>query len=142
MPWFGQAIDGGDGRLYLGRDLFRPWKKRLKLNWDPRRSEAGVGGLAAMHERLSHATGGKPNVPASWTVFRNLVTPHPLGGCNMSSSPATGVVDHSGQVFGHDRLYVLDGAIVPRPIGLNPSKTIAALAERACAIMLGQEQSR
>jgi cholesterol oxidase len=136
MPWFGQAIDGGDGQLYLGRSLLRPWRRKLKLDWDPRRSEAGVGGLAAMHEKLSRATGGKPMIPSSWAVFRNLVTPHPLGGCNMATAPAHGVVDHTGAVFGCRGLHVLDGSIVPRPIGLNPSKTIAALAERATDIML------
>jgi cholesterol oxidase len=48
----------------------------------------------------------------------------------MANSIAEGVVDHKGEVFGHKGLYVADGAIVPVPIGLNPSRTIAALAER------------
>jgi cholesterol oxidase len=48
----------------------------------------------------------------------------------MGSSAADGVVDHLGQVFGYTNLYVADGAIVPRAIGLNPSRTIAALSER------------
>ncbi len=136
MPWFGQAIDGGDGRLYWGRDWLRPWRKRLKLDWNPARSELGVGGLMRSHERFSKATGGRPVAPPTWTVLRNLVTPHPLGGCRMAASPGAGVVDHRGEVFGHPGLYVADGAIVPRPIGLNPSKTIAALAERSAAIMI------
>lgn len=136
MPWFGQAIDGGDGRLYLGRDWLRPWKKRLKLDWDARRSERGVGGLIGAHERLSHTTDGKPVKLPSWTIFRNLVTPHPLGGCKMGASRGSGVVDHRGEVFGYPGLYVVDGAVFPRPIGLNPSKTIAALAERCADLML------
>ena len=45
-------------------------------------------------------------------------------------SPQNGVVDHRGQVFGYENLFVADGAIIPEAIGLNPSKTIAALAER------------
>lgn len=130
MPWFGQGFDGADGKLYLGRRWTAPWRRTLKLDWNPSRSEKAVGGLVAMHRRLSEATGGEAKVPPSWTVFRNLVTPHPLGGCNMAASPAAGVVDDGGQVFGHPNLYVVDGSIVPRPIGLNPSKTIAALAER------------
>ncbi|MDX0760382.1 FAD-binding protein [Sinorhizobium medicae] len=136
MPWFGQAIDGADGQLYYGRDWLRPWRRRLKLDWDVKRSERGVGGLVAAHEKLSGATGGSPKVPATWTVLRNLITPHPLGGCGMAASSSAGVVNHAGEVFGYPGLYVVDGAVVPRPIGLNPSKTIAALAERTLELML------
>lgn len=136
MPWFGQAIDGGDGRLYYGRDFLRPWKKRLKLDWDPKRSERGINGLINAHKRLSEATDGKPMVPRIWTVLRNLVTPHPLGGCGMAAAPAKGVVNSQGEVFGYPGLYVSDGSIFPRPIGLNPSKTITALAERNVELLL------
>jgi cholesterol oxidase len=45
------------------------------------------------------------------------------------------VVDHRGEVFGYKNLYVADGAIVPGPIGRNPSMTIAALAERTAHLM-------
>jgi cholesterol oxidase len=136
MPWFGQAVDAVDGTLYLGRTWFAPWRRKLKLDWDIARSEHAVGGLIAMHERLTAATGGEANVPFTWTVLRNLVTPHPLGGCGMAAAPSAGVVDHAGRVFGYEDLYVMDGAIVPRALGLNPSKTIAALAERAIGLVL------
>jgi cholesterol oxidase len=53
----------------------------------------------------------------------------------MGTSPDQSVVDHRGRVFGYDNLYVVDGAIVPRPLGVNPSRTIAALAERISALI-------
>jgi cholesterol oxidase len=130
MPWFAQGVDGGDGTLYLGRSWRRPWKRTLQMRWDPRRSAGVIEAIIAMHRRLSEATGGRLQVPPSWSLLKTLVTPHPLGGCNMGTTPANGVVDHLGRVFGYEGLYVADGAIVPRPLGINPSKTIAALAER------------
>jgi cholesterol oxidase len=133
MPWFGQSMDAANGRLYLGREWAAPWRRNLKLDWDVTRSEATIDAMVEMHKRLSAATGGEPRVPPTWTLLKNLVTPHPLGGCNMGTTPADGVVDHRGQVFGYPGLFVADGAIVPRALGLNPSRTIAALAERIAA---------
>jgi cholesterol oxidase len=88
-----------------------------------------------MHERLARATGGTPLVPPTWTILKNLITPHPLGGCNMGTTLENGVVSHRGEVFGYPNLFVADGAIIPEALGLNPSKTIAALAERIAELM-------
>ena len=135
MPWFAQGIDAANGRLYLGRDWLPPWRKKLKLDWDIKRSEGVINAIVNMHKRLAKATEGKPWVPPTWTLLKNLITPHPLGGCNMGTMAANGVVSHSGEVFGYRNLYVADGSIVPEAIGLNPSKTIAALAERIAALI-------
>lgn len=130
MPWFGQAKDEAGGEFSLGRRWLMPWKKdRLRLHWDYRKAEKAVQALASMHLRLTAATGGQAATPPTWSWFRNLVTPHPLGGCNMADSAADGVVDHRGEVFGYPNLFVVDGAMVPTALGLNPSRTIAALAE-------------
>jgi cholesterol oxidase len=66
------------------------------------------------------------------------VTPHPIGGCNMGTNPADGVVNHAGQVFGYENLYVADAAIIPEPLGVNPSRTIGALAERIAELMVAK----
>ena len=139
MPWFGQAVDMTDGRMYLGRPWWNPFaKKTLQLNWDVERSEPVISAMVEMHKKLSAATGGMPVEPLYWHWFRDLITPHPLGGCGMADDPATGVVDGRGRVFGHPGLYVADGAIFPRAVGLNPSRTIAALAEHIAAAMAAE----
>jgi cholesterol oxidase len=58
----------------------------------------------------------------------------------MGTGPENGVVDHRGEVFGYRNLFVLDGAIVPEAVGVNPSRTIAALAERAMHLIAAGER--
>jgi cholesterol oxidase len=58
-------------------------------------------------------------------------TAHCLGGCVVAASPAEGVVDSRHRVFGYKNLYVSDGSVVAANLGVNPSLTITALAERA-----------
>ena len=96
----------------------------------------------AFHQQMALQTGGLPLTPLTWTTRGDLVTPHPLGGCNMALSPDCGVVDHKGEVFGYRNLYVADGAIVPTAIGLNPSRPIGALAERIASLIAAEQRSR
>ncbi|HEY7401908.1 MAG TPA: GMC family oxidoreductase [Candidatus Angelobacter sp.] len=140
MPWFANGVDASNGQLYLGTNWCRPWRKKMKLNFpkDLEPTEA----IIDIHRKLTLATGGKHIVPPTWTDLRWLITPHPLGGCNMGTDPSCGVVDHTGAVFGYPGLYVVDGAIVPEAIGINPSRTIAALAERSAEIIARDEQGR
>jgi len=137
MPWFAQGVDRGDGRLYLGRELLTPWRTGLKLDWNSDANAPLFDAISNMHHELSDATGGEVKVlfETLWKKFKTLITPHPLGGCNIGTSAANGVVDHTGAVFGYPGLYVIDGAIIPTPIGRNPTRTIAALAERAAHLM-------
>jgi cholesterol oxidase len=136
MPWFAQARDAADGKLSLKNG-------RLFLEWDIAASEETVGAVASVHRKLAMLTGGMALTPLTWTIGRDLITPHPLGGCNMAASAAQGVVNWRGEVFGHPKLYVADGAIIPKAIGLNPSRTIAALAEHiAATIVSGPSRAR
>jgi len=136
MPWFAQGVDAATGRLYLGSSWLRPWRKKLKLEWDRESTRRTTDAIFEMHKRLAEATGGRPLFPFFWTMLKTLITPHPLGGCAMGRTVEDGVVSHTGEVFGYRNFYVVDGSVVPRAIGLNPSKTIAALAERNAELML------
>jgi cholesterol oxidase len=91
---------------------------------------------------MTLATGGEPLPSWTWKRLRMLVTPHPLGGCNMASAPGAGVTDDRCEVFDFDNLFVMDGSVIPRAIGRNPSKTIAAVAERSCTMLREELPSR
>jgi cholesterol oxidase len=136
MPWFANGVDAANGRLYLGRRWLKPWERRLKMNWQIRESKKLIEKIIERHRELCEQTGGRISVPPTWWLFRDLITPHPLGGCNMGTSRDDGVVDHEGRVFGYDGLYVFDGSVVPEALGINPSRTIAAVAERNVGLLL------
>jgi cholesterol oxidase len=133
MLWLGAGMDAADGRLRLKRKWYAPWRRALSLDWKVDRSRPTIEAIKEMHRQLTVATAGRFVVPPTWSLFRSLLTLHPLGGCPMGTSPENGVVDHLGHVFGYRNLIVADGAILPTSTGRNPSHTIAALAERIAA---------
>jgi len=129
--------DDAGGKMYLEDD-------RIRIDWP------GVGSQAPIlraHETLRKATqplGGTyiPNPVWNRLTDQDLITGHPLGGCAMAGSASDGVVNHKGQVFNastgtgvHQGLYVVDGASVPRSLGVNPLLAICAIAERCCELM-------
>lgn len=69
------------------------------------------------------------------TLLGIPTTAHILGGACMGSGPEDGVIDHRHRLFGYEGLYVIDGSAVSANPGVNPSLTIAALAERAMSFI-------
>ncbi|MEU9717788.1 GMC family oxidoreductase [Streptomyces sp. NPDC047976] len=59
------------------------------------------------------------------------LTAHFLGGCPIGASPEEGVVDPYHRLYGHPGISVVDGSAVSANLGVNPSLTITAQAERA-----------
>jgi len=55
---------------------------------------------------------------------------HSMGTCRIAETPERGPCDRNGEVFGHERLFVVDSATIPGPLGVNPALTIGANAER------------
>ncbi|MFG3711498.1 FAD-dependent oxidoreductase [Micromonospora sp. NPDC047730] len=92
---------------------------------------------------LAEEIGGTPG-GALTEPFDIPMTAHILGGAVIGATPADGVVDPWHRVFGHPGLHVVDGAAVSANLGVNPSLTITAQAERAMSFWpnKGEEDPR
>lgn len=83
--------------------------------------------------RLARRIGGFP--AGGWNdVFNIPMTAHIIGGAVIGDSPETGVIDPYQRAFGHPGLHVVDSTAVSANLGVNPSLTITAQAERAMAL--------
>lgn len=74
---------------------------------------------------------------ASSSVFENLdksLTAHFVGGCVIGADARVGVVDAYHRAFGNPGLHIVDGSTITANLGVNPSLTITAQAERAMAM--------
>jgi cholesterol oxidase len=80
---------------------------------------------------LAEITGGTPLNVIMESMGNLSFTAHILGGCHMGTSPANGVMDTNHQIFNYPGMYVIDGASISANVGVNPSLTITAMAERA-----------
>jgi cholesterol oxidase len=71
----------------------------------------------------------------TWLDLFNIpTTAHFIGGCAIGDSPETGVIDPYHRVYGHPGLHVVDGSAISANLGVNPSLTITAQAERAMSL--------
>ena len=78
----------------------------------------------------AQAANGIPHNSLLESLFNMSVTAHILGGCPIGKDLSTAVIDANHEVFGYPGLYVVDGSAIPANVGVNPSLTITALAER------------
>ena len=117
--------DRANGRLELD-----PLTKRLRIRWRLADNLPLYDSEDRLIRDVVAQLGGKPADNPLWTLLNQPVSVHNLGGCCMADDPANGVTDGNGQVYGYPNLYVLDGACLPSATGVNPSHTIAAVAER------------
>lgn len=81
--------------------------------------------------RVAAKLDARPQSALNEVLLNVPTTAHILGGCPMGTGPDDGVVDSRCRVFGYENLYVCDGSVIGANLGVNPSLTIAALAEWA-----------
>ena len=84
---------------------------------------------------LAKLTGSTPLNVIMESMGNLSFTAHILGGCHMGSSPDNGVIDTRHQVFGYPGLFVIDGSAISANVGVNPSLTILAMAERVMSLI-------
>jgi len=84
--------------------------------------------------QFAHEAGGTPMNTATESIFGLSTTAHILGGCPMGASAEEAVIDHRHEVHAYPGLFVVDASSIPANIGVNPSLTIMAMAERFAAL--------
>jgi cholesterol oxidase len=129
MTLLGCGHDRAEGEIRLDRDV-------ATVHWPDYERQPCHAEMARLMEQYAGAYGGRFR---QFTPAKNY-SAHPLGGCRMGDSAATGVVNHRGQLFDttagdesttvYPGLYVADASIIPTALGNNPLLTITALAER------------
>jgi cholesterol oxidase len=88
---------------------------------------------------FAHRTDGVAMGTIGETLFNMAATAHLIGGCPMGLSADDGVVDLECRVHNYPGLYIIDGSVLPANPGINPSLTIAALAEYAVSQIPAKE---
>lgn len=108
----------------------------LDLDWTTASSDTYFARVEDTLAHIAEVLGAEVANTPLW-LFKRVITVHPLGGVPMGADPGVGVVDGWGEAFAYPGLHVVDGSVMPGPVGPNPSLTIAAFAERAAAHIVG-----
>jgi cholesterol oxidase len=129
--FFVVSHDDANGRIRLENG-------KAQIDWPDVADQPVYTRVDAALTKAAEAAGARyiKSPLAATSMGKKPATAHPLGGCGMGADASNGVVDHKCRVFNnkggvHAGLYVCDGAIIPRSIGVNPLLTITALTERA-----------
>jgi len=127
-----QSLEG-DLQMRWQRPWYWPFGKALASHGEkvptyiPRANEFA--------ETFARLTGGTAMSMIPEILFNIPGTAHCLGGCVIAASPRQGVVDDRHRLFGYKNMYICDGSVVAANLGVNPSLTITALAERAMSFI-------
>lgn len=129
LPILAMGEDVANGRLSLnGQGI-------LENSWTPRDSDFHFNVVRRRMNQLKRRLGAHFDPHPEKRTDRTI-TVHPLGGCPADTSGFRGVVDSFGHVHGVPGLWIADGSVMPGPVGVNPSLTIAAFARRAAVELL------
>ncbi|MFC8504784.1 GMC oxidoreductase [Streptomyces sp. NPDC057411] len=106
---------------------------------NPTQIEAATRAASLMAEEINGFAGSNIG-----ELMGTPLTAHFLGGCPIGADADSGVIDPYHRLYGHPGISVVDGAAVSANLGVNPSLTITAQAERAMSFWpnKGEEDPR
>lgn len=106
-----------------------PWRRSLHSQGEALPHHIEVAPRFA--QQAAAASGGVALASLPEVLLHIPMTAHCMGGAVMAATPDAGVCDSQNRAFGQYNLYVVDGSVLGANLGVNPSLTITALAERA-----------
>ncbi len=115
------------------RPWFWPFRKFLVSRGD--KVPTYIPQANAFARKVAEVSGGSSMSMLPEILFNVPATAHCIGGCVIADSPSRGMVDVRQRVFGYRNMYICDGSVVSANLGVNPSLTITALAERAMSFI-------
>jgi cholesterol oxidase len=127
-----QALDG-EIEMHWKRPWFWPFRKSLMSQGD--KVPTYIPKANEFAQKYAQLTGGFPMSMLPEILFDVPGTAHCIGGCVIGDSASRGVVDSRHRVFNYKNMYVCDGSVIAANLGVNPSLTITALAERAMSFI-------
>jgi cholesterol oxidase len=127
-----QTLDGHIS-MRLGWRWWWPFGKALVSHGD--RVPTFIPRANEFAQKAAKLFGGTAMSMVTEILFDVPGTAHILGGCVMGCSPAEGVVDERCRVFAYRNMYICDGSVLSANLGVNPSLTITAVAERAMSFV-------
>jgi cholesterol oxidase len=126
-----QSLDNSITVLSRKTRLGRRRLTSVQGGGEPNPSWIPVANQAA--RQLADNIGGTPGGTYG-DLFNVPMTAHFIGGCPIGDSAETGVIDPYHRLYGYGGLHVVDGSALSANLGVNPSLSITALAERATAL--------
>ena len=126
-----QAVDNSL-TLTGGRTRFGRWKLTTRKD-ESRPAPTYIPAAADVVHRIADKIDGVPGSNV-FESFDAAMTAHFVGGCVISADPEHGVIDPYHRAFGHPGLHIVDGSAITANLGVNPSLTITAQAERAMSM--------
>jgi cholesterol oxidase len=127
-----QALEGHI-EMRWQRPWFWPFSKTLVSRGD--KVPTYIPKANEFARKFAQVAGGTAMSMLPEILFDIPGTAHCIGGCVIAGSPEQGVVDERHRVFGYRNMYICDGSVLAANLGVNPSLTITALAERAMSLI-------